>query len=155
MKVDGPPLVLNIRTAYDLLVGAVDRAGPVHPLLQQWAPFFIEQLAERNDARGIEPLPRSYLDGALARLEALSKAESYISSLRDGPTIAVASLSDLDGPPNMLAPWPGVCPRQGPGLGLHQGRQQLLLRPRKRPPHARLRQMHGALGVWHRLLLHL
>ena len=108
MKVDGPPLVLNIRTAYDLLVGAVDRAGPVHPLLQQWAPFFIEQLAERNDARGIEPLPRSYLDGALARLEKLSKAESYISSLRDGPSTAVASLSDLDGPPNMLAPWPGA-----------------------------------------------
>ena len=44
----------------------------------------------------------------MARLEALSKAESYISSLRDSPSTAVASLSDLDGPPNMLAPWPGA-----------------------------------------------
>ena len=120
MKVDAPPLVLNVRTAYDLLVGAVDRAGPVHPLLQQWAPFFIEQLAERNDARKIEPLPRSYLDGALARLEALSKAESYISFLRR-PHHRRRFVVGPRWPTKYAGPMAGrVRPRRGPGLGLHQ-----------------------------------
>ena len=108
LRVDGPPLVLNVCTAYDLLVSAVDRAGPVHPLLQQWAPFFVEQLAERNDTRGLEPLPRSFLNGALARLEALSKAESYISSLREGPVTAIVSLTVPDDPDQQPAPWPGA-----------------------------------------------
>ncbi len=84
---------MNVRTAYDLLISAVDRAGPSHPLLPQWAPYFVEQLTERNDTRELEPLPRAIFDKALARLEVLSKAESFINSLREGsPAPSVASL---------------------------------------------------------------
>ena len=133
LLVDNPPLLLNVRVAHDLLHAAIARAGPTHPEIPEWRPFYKKELVQQQANLALEYIPRSSFDSTLAGLEVLAKEESYVLSLGGGgggvgrpsvSSLAPAAQSALVSAPEDLAcddsgvvmlvsrprPQPAVCP---------------------------------------------